>query len=86
MSYSILVTIIWILVVSAVGMMPRAFHKPFGFPLLAMFPVVLVYLGWEMGFFWALGLFLAGLSIFRYPARYYGLALWRKLRGQSAAK
>jgi len=48
--------------------------------MLALFPFVLIYLGWEMGAWWAIGLFAAALSIYRYPARYYGLALWRKLR------
>ncbi len=84
MNTSLLVTIAWVLVVSLVGMLLSKFHKRFGFPLLAMFPFVLVYLGWETGFFWALGLFVAALSIFRYPARYYGRALWRKVSGGPA--
>lgn len=86
MSWSLLTTIGWILVVSLVGMMPRSQHKKFGFPLLALFPVVLGFLAWELGFWWALGLFLAALSIYRYPARYYGLALWRKITGKVAAE
>ncbi|MFT5161406.1 MAG: hypothetical protein ACI9ZD_003025, partial [Paracoccaceae bacterium] len=40
----------------------------------------------ELGIWWALALFVGGLSIFRYPARYYGLILWRKLRGQEPAE
>lgn len=81
MTASLWVTILWILVISFVGRLPMRFHKRFGFPLLFLFPFVLGYLGWEMGAFWALGLFVAGLSIYRYPARYFGLALWRRVSG-----
>jgi hypothetical protein len=28
-------------------------------------------------------LFVGALSIFRYPARYFGLMAWRKLRGRA---
>ncbi len=81
MNGSLIVTILWVLAISVVGLLPRSQHKKFGFPMLALFPFVLAYLGWDMGLFWALGLLAAGLSIYRYPARYYGLALLRKLRG-----
>ncbi len=86
MSWSLLATIFWVLAVSLVGMMPRTQHKRFGFPLLAMFPFLLAFVAFELGLWWALGLFAAGLSIYRYPARYYGLALWRKLTGKPAAE
>ncbi|MDA0222995.1 MAG: DUF2484 family protein [Proteobacteria bacterium] len=86
MNVSLLVTIAWILVVSFVGMLPRDYHKRFGFPMLILFPFVLGYLAWDMGLYWALALLAAALSIFRYPAKYYGLALWRKLTGRPAVE
>jgi len=84
MSASLLVTIGWVLAISFVGMLPRSQHRRFGFPLLALFPFVLFYLGWQMGIYWALGLLAAGVSIFRYPARYFGRILWHKLTHRDA--
>ncbi len=84
MTVSLIVAIIWVLVISFVGMLLGPQHKRFGFPMLALFSFVLVYLAWDTGIFLALGLFVAALSIYRYPARYYGLAMSRKLTGKSA--
>ena len=83
MSISLGVTIAWVLVISAIGMLPMRFHKRFGFPMLMLFPFVLVFLAYDLGFWWAPALFVGALSIFRYPARYFGLKLWRKLRGEA---
>lgn len=79
MNYPVLATIVWVLMVSFVGMLPRRFHKRFGFPLLLAFPIVVILLWRELGWIWGMALILAGLSIYRYPARYYGLALLRRL-------
>ena len=81
---SILATCLWVLAVSVVGMMPRRFHKPAGFPLMFLFFPLLVWVGYEMGWIWAVVLLFAGLSIFRYPAKYYGLLLWRRITGRGA--
>ena len=72
--------IAWILAVSVVGFLPSRFHKRFGFPLLVLFVPLLIYVGWSLGLAWAVGVFVAGLSIYRYPARYYGRLLLGKLR------
>ncbi len=85
MNGSFLVTIAWVLAISFVGMLPMSYHKRFGFPLLAIFPFVLVYLGWQNGIYWSLALLLAALSIYRHPAKYYGLLLWHKISGKGAA-
>ncbi len=79
---SLILTIVWVLALSFVGMLPMKFHKRLGFPLLLLFPFLLFYLAWDMGPLWALVLFAAGLSIFRYPARYFGRILWRRLSGK----
>ncbi|GEM_PF-1425243 len=79
----LLVTIIWVLVISVIGMLPMRFHWRFGLPMLLLFPVILLWLGWSMGIWWALALLAGALSIYRYPARHYGRMLWRKLRGVS---
>jgi hypothetical protein len=76
-----LAAILWVLAVSGVGMMPRKWHPRLGLPLLVLLPVVLWGLAADLGPWWAVGLFVGALSIFRYPAKYFGLFLWRKLRG-----
>jgi len=83
MTVSLILTILWVLVISFVGMLPMRFHKRLGFPMLALFPFVLGYLAYDTGVWWAVGLFAAGLSIYRYPAKYYGLRLWKYLMRQS---
>lgn len=81
---ALVVTIVWVLLISLVGMLPMRFHKRLGFPMLALFPFVLGYLGWEKGIWWVVGLLAAGLSIYRYPAKYYGLKAWHRLTGWDA--
>jgi len=80
----LVVTIIWILVISAVGMLPRAYHWRFGLPMLMLFPFVLGYLAWDTGIYWALALVAAWVSIYRYPLKYFGLAMMRKVTGRKA--
>lgn len=80
------VTVLWVLVISGVGMLPRRFHWRFGFPMLMLFPLVLAYLAYDKGMWWALGLCVAALSIYRYPAKHYGLALLRKATGKPSAE
>ena len=86
MIWNLLPTILWVLAISAVGMLPQRFHKRFGFPMLALFPAVLLHLGWSMGIWWAVALLAAGVSIYRYLARYYGLKLWRRLTGNRSSE
>ena len=81
MSPALIAAILWVLAVSAVAMLPQRFHKRLGFPLLALLPGLLIWLGLALGPLWALALLAGGLSIYRYPARHYGRALWRRLRG-----
>jgi len=81
MNGGLAVTILWVLLISGVGMMPRDWHWRLGLPMLLLFPFVLGYLAWDMGIYWGLALLVAALSIYRYPARYYGIALWQRLTG-----
>jgi len=84
MTPSLIATILWVIVISGVGMLPMRFHKRFGFPMLAVFPFVLGYLAYDTGVWWAVGLFVAGLSIFRYPVRYFARLAWRRVFGGGA--
>jgi len=77
---SIIATCLWVVLVSGIGMAPRRFHKPVGLPMLLLFFPLVAWISVDLGWIWGAGLFLAGLSIFRYPARYFGLALWQKVR------
>lgn len=82
MSPPLIGAVIWVLAVSAVGMGPRRYHKRLGFPLLILFLPLLIWLWVGAGPGWALGLLAGALSIYRYPARYYGRALLERLRGR----
>jgi len=84
LNLSLIVTIFWIIAISLVGMLPMRFHWRLGLPMLCLFPVVLIWLGWSMGLWWAVGLLAGGVSIYRYPARHYGRKLLARLRGHSA--
>lgn len=79
LNLSLMATILWVLVISMVGMLPMRFHWRFGLPMLCLFPAVVLWLGWSMGHWWALALLVGALSIYRYPARHYGRKLWAKV-------
>ena len=79
MSPPLIGAVIWVLAVSAVGMGPRRYHKRLGFPLLALLVPLTLWLWIGAGPGWALGLIAGALSIYRYPARYYTRALWKRV-------
>ncbi|MCB1367255.1 MAG: DUF2484 family protein [Rhodobacteraceae bacterium] len=81
MNTSLIIAIVWVLVISAIGMLPRRFHPYLGLPMLALLPFILGYIAYDAGPYWALGLLIGAISIFRYPLRYFGRLLWQRLRG-----
>lgn len=80
-----LAAILWVLAVSTVGMLPRKWHPRLGLPMLVLLPFVLWGLAADLGVWWAVGLFVGALSIFRYPAKYFGLYLWHRVTGTADA-
>ena len=80
-SWSALLGLIWIVLVSAVALMPYPQHRPYAGAMLILFPVLLVMIGVEWGWLFAAAFFIAALSIYRYPARYLARYVWRRIGG-----
>ncbi len=82
MIWSAALGLVWVVLVSLVALMPFPQHKPYAVAMLVLFPAVLVAVAVDFGVLWAVLLFLAALSIYRYPALFAAKYLWRRLRGQ----
>ncbi len=74
---------IWIILVSIVAMVPYPQHRPYALAMLILFPFLLAALWIQMGWIWALALFLGALSIYRYPAIFLAKWLKRRFRGNA---
>lgn len=81
MSVAFLIACVWLTICCIVGMIPHRNHKPHAVMLLLPFPFILAAVAWDLGFWWALALFAAALSIFRYPALWLGKFIWGKVKG-----
>lgn len=71
MSLPLILGALWVLASALVAMLPMRRQMVPGIALLAMAPVLLVWIGWVHGWLWlALGLF-AFVSMFRNPLLYF---------------
>ena len=78
MSASLLLGSIWVVAATVVAMLPMRRQMVPGLALLIAAPLLIVFIGWQHGWIFAvLGLF-AFVSMFRNPLRY----LWRRARGE----
>lgn len=82
MSWSALLGLVWIVLVSLVALMPYPQHRPYALALLLVMPALLVAIAVEWGALWAGLFFLGALSIYRYPALYLLRVLRRRLGGR----
>lgn len=78
MTTSILASALWVLAASVVAFLPMRWQYAPGMVLLAAAPVLIVWLGYDFGWFWSLAAVLALVSMFRHPLRYF----WRRARGR----
>jgi Protein of unknown function (DUF2484) len=77
MSAPLIAACLWVLAATVTALLPMRRQFPPGIVLLALAPVLLVWIGWQHGAIWAM-LGLAGfLSMFRNPLIYF----WKKWRG-----
>ncbi len=81
LSPSLLAAIGWVIVISVIGMLPRRFHPWLGLPMLVALIPLLVWIGYDAGIWWVVGLLAGAMSIFRYPLRYFLRFLLSRLRG-----
>jgi hypothetical protein len=71
MSTPLILGCIWVLAAAGTAMLPMRRQMVPGIALLAVAPVLLVWIGWAHGWLWlAIGLF-AFLSMFRNPLLYF---------------
>jgi hypothetical protein len=71
MSKPLILGCIWVLAAAGTAMLPMRRQMLPGIALLAVAPVLLVWIGWAHGWLWlAIGLF-AFLSMFRNPLLYF---------------
>lgn len=78
MALSLILACLWVLASTVVAMLPMRLQFPPGVVLFVTAPALIVFLGYDYG--WFIGvLALAGFaSMYRNPIRYY----WRKWTGQ----
>lgn len=62
--------ILWVLAATVTAFLPYRRQFPPGITLLVLAPVVIVWIGYEHGWFWVLPALLAFLSMFRNPLIY----------------
>ena len=77
MSTSALIAAFWVLAATGVAFLPMRRQMIPGLTLLILAPLLILYLGWQHGWWWvAIGLF-GFASMFRNPLRYF----WSRLNG-----
>lgn len=69
--------VFWALAATATALLPMRFQIVPGLALLLSAPALIVWIGYEYGWFWTIPAFLAFASMFRNPLIYF----WRKARG-----
>ncbi|WP_170568905.1 DUF2484 family protein [Ruegeria atlantica] len=78
MAYSVVFAALWVVASTIVAMLPMRLQFPPGIVLFASAPVLIIWLGFDYGWFFSV-LALAGFaSRFRNPIRYY----WRRWTGR----
>jgi hypothetical protein len=82
MSWALVAACLWVLAATATAMLPMPRQYPPGITLLVLAPVILAWIGWAHGAWWAL-LGLAGfVSMFRNPLIYF----WKVWRGMPVSR
>ncbi|WP_425045751.1 DUF2484 family protein [Primorskyibacter sp. S87] len=77
MSLSVILGAIWVLAATLVALLPMRLQYVPGVILLVLAPVLIGFLGYELGWIAAMAGLAAFLSMFRNPLRYF----WRRFRG-----
>ena len=71
MPLSLIFGCLWVLLATGVALLPMRLQMAPGLALLLAAPVLLVWIGWQAGLWWALGGLAAFLSMFRNPLIYF---------------
>lgn len=82
MALSLILACAWVFAATVVAMLPMRMQFPPGLFLLFCAPALIVWLGYDFGWFVSLLAFGGFVSMFRNPIRYY----WRKWTGKEVPK
>jgi hypothetical protein len=75
------ISLIWVFAAAGVAMLPMRRQYIPGVALMAMAPVLIILIGFQVGFIGMVAATAAFVSMFRNPLKY----LWAKLQGQNPA-
>jgi hypothetical protein len=78
MSAPLITAVFWVLAATVTAMLPMRRQMVPGVILLALAPVLIVWIGAHHGWFWVLPALLAFLSMFRNPLIYF----WKRSTGR----
>jgi len=71
LSWSIIISAIWVLAATGTALLPMRLQYVPGFTLLILAPVLVLWLGYDFGWIWSVAAFAAFASMFRNPLRYF---------------
>lgn len=78
MSWSIIISSVWVLLATFTAFLPMRFQYVPGVTLLVLAPVMIIWLGADFGWGWSVAAFLGFASMFRNPLKYF----YARARGQ----
>ena len=78
MSWSIIIAALWVLVATGTALMPMRYQYVPGVALLILAPVLIIWLGVDLGWGWSVPAFAGFASMFRNPLKY----MYARARGQ----
>ncbi|SMO50993.1 DUF2484 family protein [Ruegeria faecimaris] len=78
MAYSVLFAGLWVIASTIVAMLPMRLQFPPGIVLVIVAPALIVWLGYDFGWFFSVLGFAAFASMFRNPIRHY----WQRWTGR----
>ncbi|EEE36784.1 hypothetical protein RKLH11_618 [Rhodobacteraceae bacterium KLH11] len=82
MYFSIVLSALWVVSATIVAMLPMRLQFPPGIVLLICAPFLIIWLGYDFGWFFSVLAFAGFASMFRNPIRYY----WRKWTGTEVSE
>ena len=71
MSWSVIIAIAWVFVATGTALLPMRRQFIPGVTLLFLAPVLIVWLGYDFGWWWSVGAAAAFISMFRNPLKYF---------------
>ena len=71
MSWSIIISVIWVLIATVTALLPMRRQYVPGVTLIILAPVLILWLGYDFGWAWSVAALAAFVSMFRNPLKYF---------------